>query len=114
LAEVIMVSENTPITGVQMANSRYDGSRPATISVSPKVIAAMITSRCRIRPRRAARRAPDSEPIARVVPSRPYSPAPLWNTSVAIRAEVIWKFRPKVPAKNTMVRISIRSGRASV
>ena len=44
-------------------------------------------------------------------PSRPYSVAPLWKIWVAIRAEVIWKLRPNVPAKKTTHRISIRSGR---
>ena len=46
-----------------------------------------------------------------IEPSRPYSPAPLSNTSVAISAEVSWKFRPNVPTKNTIARTSIRSGR---
>ena len=40
----------------------------------------------------------------------PNSPAPLPKTSVAIRAEVIWKFMPKVPAKNTITRIIIIFG----
>ena len=40
----------------------------------------------------------------------PNSPAPLPKTSVAISAEVIWKFIPKVPAKNTMIRIIIILG----
>ena len=40
----------------------------------------------------------------------PYSPAPLPKTWVAIRAEVIWKFIPKVPAKNTITRIAIMFG----
>ena len=34
----------------------------------------------------------------------PNSPAPLPNTWVAIRAEVIWKFMPNVPAKKTSTR----------
>ena len=110
---MIIVSEAIPITGVQIAKATYDGSSPATISATPNATAAMITRRCRIRPRRAASSAPDSEPIASVVPRMPYSLAPLWNTSVAISADVSWKFSPKVPAKNTMVRISIRSGRRS-
>ena len=41
----------------------------------------------------------------------PYSPAPLWNALVAISAEVIWKFSPKVPAKKTATSTIIRSGR---
>ncbi len=48
-------------------------------------------------PRRAASRAPARDPIAMNDPSTPYSPAPLWNSRVAIRALVIWKFIPKVP-----------------
>ena len=51
--------------------------------------------------RRAAINAPASEPMAMNEPSSPNSLAPLSKTSVAIRAEVIWKFMPKVPAKNT-------------
>ncbi len=46
-----------------------------------------------------------------VVPSRPYSVAPLSKTWVAMSAEVIWKFSPKVPAKKTTASTSIRSGR---
>src|SRR3954449_5344584 len=74
-AEVIMVSDAMPMTGVQTAKETYDGRSPATISATPNATAARITSRCRIRPRRAASSAPDSEPIASVVPRRPYSPA---------------------------------------
>ena len=46
------------------------------------------------------------------VPSRPYAVGPLSNTSVAISAEVIWKFRPKVPVKPTIASTSSRSGRS--
>ena len=46
------------------------------------------------------------------VPSRPYCVAPLPKTSVAISADVSWKLSPKVPVKNTIARISIRSGRS--
>ena len=45
------------------------------------------------------------------VPRRPYSVGPLSYTSVAIRAEVIWKFRPKVPVNPTIPSTSSRSGR---
>ncbi len=64
-----------------------------------------------MRVRRAAISAPVSEPTAIAEPSRPYSVAPWWKTWVAISAEVIWKFRPKVPAKKTMLSTIIRSGR---
>ena len=40
----------------------------------------------------------------------PNSPAPLPKTWVAISAEVIWKFIPKVPAKKTSTRIRIIFG----
>ena len=40
----------------------------------------------------------------------PNSPAPLPNSSVAIRAEVIWKFIPKVPAKKTSTSTIIMTG----
>ncbi len=70
----------------------------------------MTSSRSRTRTRRAAISAPVSEPTAITDPSTPYSVAPLWNTSVAISAEVIWKFMPNVPAKNTMIRIRIIFG----
>ncbi len=74
-------------------------------------MAAPITMRCRTRTRPAAISEPASEPTAMNVPSSPYSVGPLSKTSVAISADVIWKFSPKVPAKNTVARISNRSGR---
>jgi hypothetical protein len=85
--------------------------RPAAISTTAKVSEAATTRRWRTYGRRAAHREPVSEPTARNVPSRPYSVAPFPKTWVAIRAEVIWKLRPKVPVKNTIARISSRSGR---
>src|SRR6266545_5996683 len=81
------------------------------ITIVPKASAAPTTSRCRVRTRRAASSAPASEPIARIEPRMPYSPAPLWNSAVAIIAEVSWKFRPKVPAKNSVTSTIISSGR---
>ena len=61
--------------------------------------------------RRAASSDPSSEPTARIEPRTPYSPAPLPYTSVAIRAVVIWKFSPNVPAQNTTAITSMMSGR---
>ncbi len=84
----------------------YDGSTPATISATPKPAADPSSNLSRTFGRRAASSAPESEPIASAEASRPNSPAPLPNSSVAIRAEVIWKFMPKVPAKKTTTRIS--------
>ncbi len=64
------------------------------------------------RARRAATSDPMSEPIARIDPRSPYSPAPLPNTSVAMSAVVIWKLKPNVPAQKTIARMSMMSGRA--
>ncbi len=61
--------------------------------------------------RRAASRAPASEPTARTEPSTPNSLAPLPNSSVAISALVIWKFIPNPPRKNTHHSTRTRSGR---
>ena len=94
-----------PISGQNSAKARYDGSEPATISATPKPTAAANSSRTRTLGRRAARSAPVNEPTASAEPSRPNSLAPFPKTSVAIRADVIWKFMPKVPAKNTRTRI---------
>ena len=110
LAAVIIVSAVTPTSGRTRANVRYVGMKPAMTSVTPNSTAAETTSRCRGVPRRAASSAPASDPTAMAEPSRPNSPAPLWNTFVAIRAVVSWKLRPKVPAKNTIAGSS--SGRA--
>ena len=104
LAELSRVSVQKPMTGHIAAKSTYDGISPAAISAAPKPSAATTSSRTRIVDRRADISAPASEPIAMNEPSSPNSLAPLPNTSVAIRAEVIWKFMPNVPAKNTSTR----------
>ena len=79
--------------------------------MAPKAIAVPTITACRGRRRRAASSEPASDPMARIEPRRPYSPAPLPKTSVAMRAVVIWKLSPNVPAQNTMARISRMSGR---
>ncbi len=63
------------------------------------------------RARRAESSAAASEPTAMIEPSRPYSPAPLSKTVVAIRAIVSWKFMPNVPSTKTRKSTSLRSGR---
>ena len=83
----------------------------AIVAKTPNAIVAPMTSRSRGCSRRAASRAPASEPIAMIEPSRPYSPAPLWNTSRAMSAVVTWKLRPNVPTMPTMTivtRMSLR------
>ena len=110
LAELSSVIVQKPITGAKQAKARYDGSSPATISATPKPVAAKMSSRSRIVGRRAASSAPASEPTASAEPRMPNSPAPLSKTWVAMSAEVIWKFIPKVPAKKTSTRIIIIFG----
>ena len=44
-------------------------------------------------------------------PSRPYSDGPRWNSVVAMRAMVIWKFIPNVPSTKTSPMTSMMSGR---
>ncbi len=86
--------------------------KPATITLRPNQIADMITRRWCTSPRRAPTSAPASDPMARIEPSTPYSPAPLPYTCVAISAVVIWKLNPNVPVKNTIPITSRMSGRA--
>ena len=51
--------------------------------------------------RRAASKAPASDPTATRVTRSPYAWAPRWNSCCAINTLIIWKFKPKVPTKNT-------------
>jgi transcriptional regulator with XRE-family HTH domain len=111
LAVVIMISDVRPQSGSITANVRYEGINPDSSSTAPKAIDAPMMIAWRGRRRRAASSDPASDPTARIEPSKPYSPAPLPNTSVAIRAVVIWKLSPNVPAQNTMARIIKMSGR---
>ncbi len=78
---------------------------------TPKANAAPITSRTRGRSRRAASRAPASEPMARIDPSTPYSLAPRPNSVRAMSALVSWKLRPNVettPTTTMMTTMSLR------
>ena len=60
---------------------------------------------------RAAIRAPDKDPIAKILPSAPNWSACIPNSLVAISAIKIWKFKPNVVVKKTVSITSIRSGR---
>ncbi len=51
--------------------------------------------------RRAAIKAPASAPAPARVTRIPYAWALRWNSCCAINTLVIWKFKPKVPTKNT-------------
>lgn len=61
--------------------------------------------------RPAPSNAPAAAPIAMIDKSRPYPRASEWKTSIAIVEMKIRKFRPKVPIRNSMTRIALRSGR---
>jgi len=78
--------------------------------VTANPTSAMISTRNDGTLRRAASSAADSEPIAMIDPSSPYSAAPLWNTWTAISALVIWKFMQNVPKKNTITSKSRMRG----
>ena len=75
------------------------------------MVADVTTSRWLDEVRRAAINAPVSDPMARIEPRMPYSPAPLSYTWVAINAVVIWKLKPNVPATNRIAITSMMSGR---
>ncbi|MNW58606.1 hypothetical protein D3C74_364830 [compost metagenome] len=76
-----------------------------------KANADPITSRTRGRSRRAAMRAPVSEPIARIDPSIPYSPAPMPNSTRAIMADVSWKLSPNVDTTLSTTMMTMMSER---
>ncbi len=83
----------------------------AMSTATPKNAEARMMTRMRARSRRAASRAPVSEPIARIELSTPYSPAPRPN-STAMVDEKIGKFMPNAPIRNTMTNTITRSGRS--
>ena len=70
----------------KIANRAYDGTTAATISATPNAAAAKTSSRSRMVTRRAASRAPASEPTAMAEPRMPNSLAPLPNTWVAMKS----------------------------
>jgi hypothetical protein len=110
-AAVIRVSDDNPTGISDTANVGYVGINAESTLNPPNANEAPITSSTRGWLRRAASRAPPSDPIAMIEPSSPYSPAPLSNSVRAIRAVVSWKFRPNVPIMPINAMIRIRSGR---
>lgn len=76
-AEVMVVIAASPSSGVTATKVPYVGIVAITSSTTPKATAAPTTRRSRGAARRAASSAPTIEPSAIVVPSTPYSPAPL-------------------------------------
>ena len=68
------------------------------------------TTRSRARSRRAASRAPASDPIARIELSNPKPSASRPNSSAMVEAK-IGKFMPNAPTRKTIAKMTIRSGR---
>jgi hypothetical protein len=58
----------------------------------------------------AANNAPDTEPTALREERGPNARASEWKTPTAIVAMKMGKFRPKVPSRNNIIRIALRSG----
>lgn len=111
LAAVIIVSAASPAGIDSIANSEYPGASPRAISSRPKAAAPMMTSLNRGLARRAAIREPASAPTAMKEPRIPYSPACFPYTSVAMRALVSWKFKPKAETTAMRSMMSTMSGR---
>jgi hypothetical protein len=63
------------------------------------------------RSRLAASSAPDIVPIAIIEDSRPKPRASVWKTPTAMVEVKIGKFKPKVPIRNSITRVALRSGR---
>lgn len=111
LAAVIRVRELTPTSTSDAAKVQYVGISAAATEKTPKAMAAPTTSSSRGCLRRTANSAPPSVPMAITEPSRPYSLAPLPNSSRAISAVVIWKLKPNVPTMPMITRTRAMSGR---
>ncbi len=109
---LVMVSEAMPVTTSSIA-AKIQKPGESAAQAQPSANIAEPDSRVRrlgcSRP--AATKAPAMVPIAMMDDNRPKPLAPAWNTSTAMVEMKIWKFRPKVPIRNSMARIAIRSGR---
>ena len=111
LAAVIMVSDASPTGMHATAKLAYVGMSAMTPVATANPNADPMTSRTRGRSRRAASRAPVSDPIARMDPRIPYSPGPMPNSTFAIIADVSWKLSPNVdttPTTTMMTMMSVR------
>jgi hypothetical protein len=92
------------------ANHQYPGASAAKVQPSPKTPAPAIREARLCFCRLAANKAPETVPTAMMEESRPKARASEWKTFTAIVAMKIGKFRPKVPIRNSMIRIAFRSG----
>ncbi len=101
--------ESAPVGTAIIRNHRYEGESASKPKPVPKKSAAATISRSRGLLRLATTSDPAIAPTARAVLIRPKPPAGSLNTSVAIMADVIWKFRPKVDTMPTMISSNIRS-----
>jgi hypothetical protein len=107
---VSVVTTAKPVTMSVAAYSQYVGMKAETAPATANRAVPPTTTRMRARSRRAASRAPVSEPIARIELRRPYPSAFCPNSSAIVDAK-IGKFMPKAPRRKTIAKATMRSGR---
>src|ERR1700728_1306298 len=107
---LVKVSAAAPVTARAAANHQYPGASAARVQPSPKTPAPIDRDAKPDFLRPAANNAPESEPTAMMEESRPKARASEWKIFTAIVEMKIGKFSPKVPTRNKMTRIALRSG----
>ena len=107
---LVKVRAAAPLTARAAANHQYPGASAARVQPSPKTPAPIDRDAKPGFFRPAANNAPESEPTAMMEESRPKARASQWKTFTAIVEMKIGKFSPKVPIRNNMTRIALRSG----
>ena len=107
---LVKVRAAAPLTARAAANHQYPGASAARAQPSPKTPAPLDRDAKPGFFRPAANNAHESEPAAMMEESRPKARASEWKTFTAIVEMKIGKFSPKVPIRNNMTRIALRSG----
>jgi hypothetical protein len=92
------------------ANHQHPGASAARVQPSPKTPAPTKRDAKLGFSRLAANKAPERVPTAMMEESRPKPRASEWKTFTAMVEMKIGKFRPKVPIRNNMIRIALRTG----
>src|SRR5690606_12647189 len=110
-AVVMNDSDVTPTRISEAAKVSNVGMSAEARQAIPKSTAEEKMMRIRGRSLRADRRAPVTDPIAITEVSSPNSPAPLWNSTVAMVEMKIEKLKPNVPIRLTMIMITTMDGR---
>ena len=83
----------------------------ASAHPNPKMAALVSSSLISGFARRAASRAPITDPTAMIEVNRPYWPEPPWNAVTDMVEMKIAKLSPNVPIRNSMNSTALRSGR---